>query len=63
MNTPPTSANERRALPRHIRDGEHHHLEESTPAGRARWRQLAPWVLLAVALVGFAALWAWYGRT
>ncbi len=63
MDLPPTSSNERRAVPRHMRDGEHHEWNEATTAeGRARLRQLAPWILLAVAIAGIAAWWLYQGR-
>ena len=60
MNLPPGSTNDRRHLPRHIRDGEHEMWQDAgeTTAGSAsrprRWRMLA-WVVLVAALV--AGLW------
>jgi len=63
MNPPPTSANERRAVPRHMRDGEHHEWDEAAAgAGRAPWRRPALWVLLAVLAVLLGGLWAYLGR-
>ena len=63
MDLPPASANERRAVPRHMRDGEHHEWEEAAAgeAGRAARRRPALWMLLA-ALAILAGLWAWLGR-
>lgn len=64
MNEPPTSMNERRTVPRHMRDGEHTDwYEATTPEGRARFRRLAPWILLIVALVGIAAWWMLQARS
>ena len=63
MNPPPTSANERRAVPRHMRDGEHHEWDEAAAAkagGEPRRRPLL-WILVA-ALAVVAGLWAWLGR-
>jgi len=60
MDLPPTSANDRRAVPRHMRDGEHHEWDEAA-AGQAPRRRAALWILLA-ALAIAAGLWAWFGR-
>jgi hypothetical protein len=65
MNLPPDSPNDRRAVPRHIRDGEHELWQDAAEAapgagnpGR-RWRLL----LYAAALVALAAgLWFYNGQ-
>ena len=64
MTLPPHSPNERRAVPRHIRDGEHdmlHDAVEGAPRtgnpGR-RWRVL---VYLAVAAALVLGLWFYNG--
>jgi len=63
MNLPPGSSNERRHLPRHIRDGEHEMLHEvaegaaSATPGR-RWRLLVYVVLIAAVVAG---LWFYNG--
>ena len=64
MNLPPTSANDRRAVPRHMRDGEHHEWDDAATAedGRARLQRLAPWILGLVVLAGIAAWWLYQGR-
>ncbi len=63
MDLPPTSANERRAVPRHMRDGEHHEWDDAAgaEAGRAPRRRPLLWMALA-ALAIVALLWAWLGR-
>jgi hypothetical protein len=64
MNLPPDSPNERRAVPRHIRDGEHDMLHDAVEAGpRAenagrRWRVVV-YLVEAVALV--LGLWFYNG--
>jgi hypothetical protein len=61
MSTPPESANDRRAVPRNIRDGEHDLLEESISsnpqeaAKRASGVRLVLW--LVVLLAAAAGLW------
>lgn len=64
MNLPPDSPRERRAVPRHIRDGEHDLWQEAVDAapgaagsGR-RWRVLV-YVAVAAALV--LGLWFFNG--
>ena len=60
MNLPPGSPNDRRHLPRHIRDGEHEAWHEAGEGAAGpgspgrRWRVLV-YVVLIVALV--AGLW------
>ena len=63
MDLPPTSANERRAVPRHMRDGEHVPWDEAAAAegGQAPRRRPALGLLLD-ALAILAGLWAWLGR-
>lgn len=63
MNLPPESSreppNDRRSVPRHIRDGEHDSWEDTmagVPAGRAA-RLRVVWICVAVVLA--AALGAW----
>jgi hypothetical protein len=58
MNLPP---DERRAMPRHIRDGEHHGWHEAgDPAiGRAPRRRFRLWVFLLAVAVLIAGLWTW----
>ena len=63
MNLPPELSreptNDRRSVPRHIRDGEHDSLEDTmagVPTGRAV-RLRVVWICVAVALA--AALGAW----
>jgi len=63
MDLPPGSPNERRHLPRHIRDGEHepwHDAAEAAATGNPgrRWRMLLYVVLIAVAVAG---LWFYNG--
>ena len=64
MDLPPRSPNERRHLPRHIRDGEHEAWHDAADAaanaGNAgrRWRVLLYVVLVAVAVAG---LWLYNG--
>jgi hypothetical protein len=61
MNLPPDSPNERRAVPRHIRDGEHEMWQDAAEtAARAegsgrRWR-----VLVYVAVVAALVLGLWF---
>lgn len=64
MELPPGSSNERRHLPRHIRDGEHEPWHEAgdaaanaPPSGR-RWRVLVYVILVAAVVV---ALWYYNG--
>jgi len=60
MSLPPDSANDRRSVPRHIRDGEHHAWEDGSLAHEDRgaaWRRPALWVLLAVLAALFAGAW------
>jgi hypothetical protein len=64
MDLPPGSSNERRHLPRHIRDGEHEPWQDAgdTAANAARpgrrWR-IWVWVVLVAALV--LGLWFYNG--
>jgi hypothetical protein len=61
MNLPGETANDRRAVPRHIRDGEHDMLEESMsrapPPGRAAGRWMWLWICVVVLLAGGFGLW------
>jgi hypothetical protein len=58
MNLPPDSPNERRAVPRHIRDAEHEQwpdaAETASGAGNPRrhWRVLVYVVVIAVLVAG-----------
>jgi hypothetical protein len=59
MNMPGEPPNDRRAVPRHIRDGEHDSFEDTmagVPAG-GPGRSRLMWVLVAVALAGVAGAW------
>lgn len=64
MNLPPDSPNDRRAVPRHIRDGEHEMWQDAaeTAAGaagpRRRWRVLVFVVVVAALVLG---LWLYTG--
>ena len=64
MDSPPGSPNERRHLPRHIRDGEHESWQDATEAATAapnparRWRLLLYVVLVAAVIAG---LWFYNG--
>jgi hypothetical protein len=62
MNLPGEPANERRAVPRHIRDGEHDSFEDTLagvpPVRTAKSRLAVMLICVAVALV--AATCAWY---
>ena len=64
MNQPPGSSNDRRHLPRHIRDGEHEMWHDAgdagagTPSGTRLWRLL---VYLVVAAAVIAGLWLYNG--
>jgi len=60
MSLPPDSANDRRAVPRHIRDGEHDSWEDGSIVQEDRaaaWRRPALWILLAVLAALFAGAW------
>ena len=68
MNLPPQTsngtANERRAVPRHIRDGEHgplHEAGELSPGPRTRRRRPRLWMILAVVAALIAGLWFYTG--
>jgi hypothetical protein len=56
MNLPP---NERRAVPRHIRDGEHEGWHDAAEAasGRAPRRRFRLWIFLVAAAALIAGLW------
>lgn len=59
MNMPGEPPNDRRAVPRHIRDGEHDSFEDTmagVPAGGSGRSRLM-WMLVAVALAGLAGAW------
>jgi hypothetical protein len=62
MNLPPEPSNERRAVPRHIRDGEHRDLED-TLAEKVEMPRRRPglWILLALAAVAVGAWIALHG--
>jgi hypothetical protein len=59
MNIPADPTNERRAVPRHIRDGEHDSWEDTMagvpPGGAGRSRLL--WALIAAGLAALAGAW------
>jgi len=55
MNLPPAPSNERRAVPRHIRDGEHTELEDSVEKVAESRRRPNLWILLAVVAVAIGA--------
>ena len=61
MNLPGETANDRRAVPRHIRDGEHDMLEESMsrepPSRSATGRRMWLWIYVVVVLAGGFGLW------
>jgi hypothetical protein len=61
MNLPPEPKDDRRAVPRHIRDGEHDMLEDtlgSNPAvAAAPGRRSRLWIYIAVVLAAGAGLW------
>jgi len=65
MNLPPPAPNEadeRRAVPRHIRDAEHEPLEaEQSPDQGTPGRRLRLWILLVVAAALIAGLWYYNG--
>jgi len=56
MDPSPGSPNDRRPLPRHIRDGEHESWQDAAEAGAPnpwrRWRLLLYVVLVAAVIVG-----------
>lgn len=59
MNLPPDSPNERRAVPRHIRDGEHdmwHDVLEAAPGAGNPRRRRRVLVYLGAAFLAMAAL-------
>ena len=62
MNLPSEPSNERRAVPRHIRDGEHRDLED-TIAEKVEMPRRRPglWILLALAAVVVGAWVALHG--
>lgn len=57
MSLPGETSNDRRAVPRHIRDGEHDMLDETMgrepPPGRRMWL----WIYVVVLLAGGFGLW------
>jgi hypothetical protein len=60
MDLPGETANDRRAVPRHIRDGEHDMLEETMsrePSRRAAGRRTWLWIYVVVLLAGGFGLW------
>jgi hypothetical protein len=60
MNLPGEPTNDRRAVPRHIRDGEHDSWEDTmagVPAGKAAPLRM---VLICVAVALAAGLGAWF---
>ena len=60
MNLPPEPKDDRRAVPRHIRDGEHDMLEDtlgSNPAGVGPGRRSRLWIYIGVVLAAGAGLW------
>jgi uncharacterized protein HemX len=66
MKLPPQTSNdtsnERRAVPRHIRDAEHEPLEaEQSPDQGTPGRRLRLWILLVVAAALIAGLWYYNG--
>jgi hypothetical protein len=67
MNLPPQSSNEpdeRRAVPRHIRDGEHELLQEvgeMSADAAAPGRRLRLWIVLVVVAALVAGLWYYNG--
>jgi hypothetical protein len=56
MNLPGENGRDRRAVPRHIRDGEHDMLAEAVNRDAPR-RSVRPWICVAVLLAGGVALW------
>jgi hypothetical protein len=59
MNLPPGSSNDRRTVPRHIRDAEHHPWENGAVApdqAEAPRRRPKLWIVLALLAV-FAGAW------
>ena len=62
MNLPGEPANDRRSVPRHIRDGEHDSFEDTMsglpPAKAARGRWLLIWLVVAALAVGLVAWFA-----
>jgi hypothetical protein len=66
MKLPPQTSddapNERRAVPRHIRDAEHEPLEaELSPDQGTPGRRLRLWILLVVVAALIAGLWYYNG--
>ena len=61
MNLPPEPKDDRRAVPRHIRDGEHDMLEDtlgSNPGGAAApGRRARLWIYIGILLAAGAGLW------
>jgi hypothetical protein len=62
MNLPPPAPNEadeRRAVPRHIRDGEHDGWQDAVEpaAGAAPGRRFRLWVVLLVIAAAITGLW------
>jgi hypothetical protein len=61
MSLPGETSNDRRAVPRHIRDGEHDMLDEAmrhAPAPRRAARAgLLLWICVAVLAAGAVGLW------
>jgi len=58
---PGETSNDRRAVPRHIRDGEHDTLDEAMSReprpGRAAGRRMWLWIYAVVLLAGGFGLW------
>jgi hypothetical protein len=65
MKLPPQSSNdtnERRAVPRHIRDGEHEPVEADVSSDQGTpGRRLRLWLLLVVVAALIAGLWYYNG--